>query len=648
MSKPRPRALVRTLVVMAALAVALPAAPVRSAPVMRQIPYSYTTKLPLSPTPVQFRFSLVDSTNQVLWSETKSYALKTSKVVKHQLGSVDPVNHPLPEASFNEQLRVRLEYWRKTPAPARWVALATTNLALAPYALWSAASETPGPAGADGLACWDGNGSGACDLGTEDLNTDGACDALDCVGPRGLPGPDGAQGPPGAAGLTGAAGPTGPACWDLDGNALCALPGEDFNGDGACTVLDCGQKCWDLNRNGACDAAAEDLNLDTFCTVLDCAGPQGSTGSLGPAGPQGLQGPPGPSGGLACWDLNSNSFGDPEEDKNLDGFHTALDCTGPAGPAGAAGPTGTAGPQGPAGAAGSAGATGPQGPQGIQGIQGLRGPTGLTGATGTAGFNCWDLNANRTCQTATEDKNLDGVCTVADCTGAKGDKGVPGDFLLASCQSGQTVVWNGAAWECSSGSTGPCTTYYRDADLDGTGVTGDSLCLFAPNGQYTATEGGDADDGNCLVNPDMVWFLNTRTGGLPEWCNNGRDDDLDLATDSACDIYLQSLGTNAQGKPTGTGWFDRDGDGYFTDAAETLTVWFGTCLSGSGFVFDPAPAPDPAALGDCDNLDATVRPGATDSCDGIDQNCDGTDGVPEVCTNAVDEDCDGVADDGCP
>jgi hypothetical protein len=299
------------------------------------------------------------------------------------------------------------------------------------------------------------------------------------------------------------------------------------------------------------------------------------------------------------------------------------------------------------GPTGPTGPPGPQGPQGIQGIQGLRGPTGLTGATGPAGINCWDLNSSRTCQTLTEDKNLDGVCTVADCTGAPGAKGEPGDFLLASCQAGQTVVWNGSAWECSSGTGGPCTTYYRDADLDGTGVAADSLCLFAPNGLYTATESGDADDGNCLVNPDMVWFLNSRTGGLAEWCANGRDDDLDLATDSACDIFVQSLGTDAQGKPTASGWFDRDGDGYFTDATEALTVWFGACLGASGFNFAPAPVPDPGTLGDCDNLDATIHPGAADACDGVDQNCDGTDGVPEVCTNAVDEDCDGVPDDGC-
>jgi len=41
---------------------------------------------------------------------------------------------------------------------------------------------TPGPSGADGLNCWDLNGSGTCDTETEDKTDDGTCDALDCQG----------------------------------------------------------------------------------------------------------------------------------------------------------------------------------------------------------------------------------------------------------------------------------------------------------------------------------------------------------------------------------------------------------------------------------------------------------------------------------
>jgi hypothetical protein len=62
--------------------------------------------------------------------------------------------------------------------------------------------ETGAP-GEDGLACWDLDGDRACGATVEDVNGDGACDALDCKGPQGPagpPGPRGADGPPGPAG----------------------------------------------------------------------------------------------------------------------------------------------------------------------------------------------------------------------------------------------------------------------------------------------------------------------------------------------------------------------------------------------------------------------------------------------------------------
>jgi len=54
-----------------------------------------------------------------------------------------------------------------------------------------------GPAGDDGISCWDLNGNGMCDLAIEDKNKNGICDAVDCQGPKG---DTGTQGPPGVSG----------------------------------------------------------------------------------------------------------------------------------------------------------------------------------------------------------------------------------------------------------------------------------------------------------------------------------------------------------------------------------------------------------------------------------------------------------------
>ena len=43
-------------------------------------------------------------------------------------------------------------------------------------------SGPSGPSGADGLCCWDINEDGLCNTETEDRNSDGFCDALDCQG----------------------------------------------------------------------------------------------------------------------------------------------------------------------------------------------------------------------------------------------------------------------------------------------------------------------------------------------------------------------------------------------------------------------------------------------------------------------------------
>jgi len=173
------------------------------------------------------------------------------------------------------------------------------------------------------------------------------------VGPAGAEGPAGPQGPTGSQGPAGSAGANGLSCWDLDGNGACDTGTEDVNGDGACGAQDCqgpagatgaagttgpaGLACWDLNRNGACDPDTEDKNADGACDVLDCRGPQGEQGPQGvpgDIGPQGVPGDIGPqgspgvagSGGLDCWDTNGDHACDNGEDLDGSGTCDAADC----------------------------------------------------------------------------------------------------------------------------------------------------------------------------------------------------------------------------------------------------------------------------------------------------------------------------------
>ena len=251
--------------------------------------------------------------------------------------------------------------------------------------------------GLDGINCWDLNGNGVKDPG-EDTNGDGAVSALDCQGVIGQTGPQGATGIQGAQGVQGANGPQGPAGVD-------------------------GIDCWDLNGNGTWDLG-EDKNEDGVHNALDCQGAVGQTGAQGVQGVQGLQGvqgatgyqgvqgatgPQGPSGadGISCWDTNGNGIWEGTEDTNGDGVFDPLDCQG------------------------VIGQTGPQGATGIQGAQGVQGPAGVDG------IDCWDTNGNGVNDSA-EDTNGDGTYNAADC---QGDSELP-----QSPNPGEMNYWNGTAW----------------------------------------------------------------------------------------------------------------------------------------------------------------------------------------------------------
>ncbi|MFH1464551.1 MAG: MopE-related protein [Pseudomonadota bacterium] len=126
-------------------------------------------------------------------------------------------------------------------------------------------------------------------------------------------------------------------------------------------------------------------------------------------------------------------------------------------------------------------------------------------------------------------------------------------------------------------------TWYADSDADGYGDAASPAAACAqPSGHVS--DDTDCDDALAAVNP-----------GATELCD-GLDNDCDGTTDDGAE-------------DAATWYADADGDG-FGEAATTATA----CTQPTGFVADDT---------DCDDAQAAVNPGATELCDGVDDDCDG-------------------------
>jgi len=167
-------------------------------------------------------------------------------------------------------------------------------------------------------------------------------------------------------------------------------------------------------------------------------------------------------------------------------------------------------------------------------------------------------------------------------------------YSAVDCNDNNASIYPGATEICNfidddcDGITDDGIAYlifYTDADIDNYGdasAAGANYCTD-PGAGY-ATTNTDCNDGDASINP-----------GATEVCN-GIDDDCDGAADNGLTFIVY--------------YGDIDDDG-FGDEFNTTTTCDGTP---SGYELDGT---------DCDDANASVYPGATEVCNGIDEDCDG-------------------------
>ncbi|HND30309.1 MAG TPA: putative metal-binding motif-containing protein, partial [Myxococcota bacterium] len=260
---------------------------------------------------------------------------------------------------------------------------------------------------------------------------------------------------------------------------------------------------------------------------------------------------------------------------------------------------------------------------------------------------------------------------------ADGD-GTPDDSDCApedpAVHPGVTEVCDGVDQDCNGvvddGLTG---VWYPDADADGYGATDGTVEGCAPAGTYVEQDGDcndndpafhpgasefDCEDPNDYNCDGSVAFADADADGFPACrdCNDAASDINPDATELCNDQDDNCDGsTDGADAADATLWYvDADGDGYGADgsavaacdAPPNTAARAGDC-NDSDYLYNPGAAEvdcsDPndyncdgsvgysdadgdgyPACSDCDDADAAVSPSGVESCNGTDDNCNGT------------------------
>ncbi|MBK7965345.1 MAG: putative metal-binding motif-containing protein [Bacteroidetes bacterium] len=177
----------------------------------------------------------------------------------------------------------------------------------------------------------------------------------------------------------------------------------------------------------------------------------------------------------------------------------------------------------------------------------------------------------------------------------------------AAVNPGATEICNGIDDDCNGLSDDGLVflDYYVDADGDGFGA-GVATSSCSPIVGSVLVD-GDCDDNNAAVNPSAT-----------EVCGNGIDDNCDSNIDEGCILY--------------TYFADTDNDSY-GDPLSFVSNYVST--PPVGYVSDNT---------DCNDNNAAVNPGATEVCNLIDDDCDGLIDEGVLFTFYADADGDGFGD----